>query len=470
MKLAKFQNASFWEIFKNDIISTLQLSYPIVIGQIGIVLMGVADTVMVGELGADDLAAAGISNSIFFIISIVGIGVMSLVSPLIATAKSQNNPQESSLILSNAFQIAFWLGLAVSSIIIGLSFYFEIFGQKPEVSKLAVSYLIIIGVSSLPMFIFLSFKNFTDGLTFTKPAMYITFLGLGNNVLWNWILIHGKFGFPELGLDGAGYATLLTRILMAFLMYLFIIKSRRLKAFLPDFSLFRYNSLISNKIWKLGLPAGLQYFFEVGAFGGAAMMIGWLGTYQLAAHQVAINLASVTYMVAGGFAAAGSIRVGDAKGEGSKSKTLRYGSSAMFLTIIFMGIACLVFILFNQTLVGFYQVKEQEVFQMATSLLIIAGFFQLSDGIQVVALGALRGLEDVNIPTAITMVAYWVIGIPFSYIFGFILKWDVQGVWIALSLALTFSAICLTIRFYILANRSEYYLNFQKEDALKIAE
>jgi MATE family multidrug resistance protein len=466
MKSTEFQNTSFWKTFKNDLISTLKLSYPIVIGQIGIVLMGVADTVMVGELGADDLAAAGISNSIFFVISIIGIGVMSLVSPLIATAKSQNNSHECSLILSNAFQIAVWLGLAVSLVIVIFSFNFEIFGQKPEVAKLAVSYFIIIGVSSLPMFVFMSLKNFTDGLTFTKPAMYITFLGLGNNVLWNWILIHGKFGFPTLGLDGAGYATLFTRILMAILMYLFILNSRRLKSFLPDFSLFKYNSLISNKIWRLGLPAGLQYFFEVGAFGGAAMMIGWLGTYQLAAHQVAINLASVTYMIAAGFAAAGSIRVGDAKGEGSKSKTLRYGTSAMFLAILFMGIACLAFVIFNQSLVGLYQVKEQEVFDIAVSLLIIAGFFQLSDGIQVVALGALRGLEDVNIPTAITMVAYWVIGIPLSYVFGFILKWDVQGVWIALSLALTFSAICLTTRFYILANRSSYYLNFKKEEVL----
>jgi multidrug resistance protein, MATE family len=445
-----------WQIFKQDLVSTLSLSYPIVIGQIGIVLMGVCDNVMVGVLGPANLAAGGVANSIFFLIAIIGIGVMSLIAPLTSAAKAQQNAQECSLLLSNALRIALSIGLVLFGITLVLSLNFAWFKQKPEVEALAVSYMIIIGASVIPLLLFLAFKNFADGLGITKPAMYITFAGLGINIILNWVLIHGKFGLPKLGLDGAGYATTFTRVFMLLAMMYVIIKSERIRRFLPNFSWFNFHKALTIKILRLGLPAGFQYFFEVMAFSGAAIMTGWLGTNQLAAHQIAINLASITYMVAGGFAAAGSIRVGDAKGEGSRSKTLRYGTSTIGLAVIFMTLSCIIFIIFNQFLVELY-IKEGEVVQIAMSLLIIAGFFQLSDGVQVVALGALRGLEDVNIPTAITLFAYWVVGLPMAYFLGFYWAWDVMGIWLGLLAGLTISAILLTTRFYMLANRVEYY-------------
>ncbi|MDX2305061.1 MAG: MATE family efflux transporter [Microscillaceae bacterium] len=441
---------------KKDIFSTLQLSYPIVVGQIGLVLMGVTDTLMVGPLGASSLAASGLANAIFFLFAVIGIGVLSVVSPMTAATKSRGETEKCSLILSNSIQIALITGVLVFLALYMIGQVFYIFRQKSDVEALAISYLNIIGISAIPMFVFLAVKNFTDGLSFTKVAMIVTFVCVLLNVFFNWVLIYGKFGFPQLGLDGAGLATLFCRILMGLGMYGYALNSPRIVRFLPNFSLKNYKAAIFNKILKLGLPAGFQYVFEVGAFAGASVIIGWLGTHQLAAHQIAINLASITYMVASGFAAAGSIKVGDALGEKSQEKILKFGSAALILSGAFMILSCVVFICMNYFLVGLY-IKDTSVINIAASLMIIAGFFQLSDGIQCVALGALRGLEDVNLPTIITFFAYWVVGLPLGYVMAFPMGLDVEGIWYGLSLGLAVSAIFLTVRFYILAGRKSFY-------------
>jgi multidrug resistance protein, MATE family len=204
------------------------------------------------------------------------------------------------------------------------------------------------------------------------------------------------------------------------------------------------------KLFRLGLPGGFQFFFEVAAFSGAAVIIGWLGKYPLAAHQVAINLASVTYMMASGFSAAGAIRVGEAVGMGSRQRVLQAGTVALAMSGGFMALCCLIFLSINQELVALY-INDPRVASIASSLVIIAGFFQLSDGIQVVGLGILRGIADVNIPTVITLFAYWIIGLPVGYLLGFSLGMNVQGIWIGLLIGLTVSAILLTVRFYRLS-------------------
>ncbi|MEO1655232.1 MAG: MATE family efflux transporter, partial [Bacteroidota bacterium] len=393
---------STFRLNKKDLSDTLELSYPIIVGQLGLVAMGLTDNLMVGGLGASALAAAGIANAIFFLIAVVGIGILSMISPITATARSRGDLQKCSQILSSGYQLAWKVGVISALVTFLIGFRFDLFHQKPGVESLAVSYLSIIGLSSIPMFIFLAVKNFTDGLSFTKVAMIVTFVCFLLNIGLNWVFIYGKLGMPSFGLDGAGLATLVSRILMALGMTWYVFQSPRILHYLPNFKYWTFYPAISRKILKLGLPAGLQYVFEVGAFAGASVIIGWLGTHQLAAHQIGISLASITYMVAGGFAAAASIRVGDALGEQNREKILQRGSSAIFLTGIFMILSCLVFIFFNELLVSFY-IDDPEVTQIAASLLIIAGFFQLSDGIQCVALGALRGIEDVNIPTFITL-------------------------------------------------------------------
>lgn len=445
-------NLNKLQIYLQDIKETLLLGYPIIIAQLGIVLMGVADTIQVGEIGAAPLAASGIANSTFFLVIIIGIGILSIISPLLATAKSQDENEQCSLLLTNALRVSVWIALLTILVLFFLTFNFNWFNQKPEVEVLAIPYLYIITISALPMMLFIAARNFTDGLSYTKISMWITFIGVFLNVFLNWVLIHGKLGLPALGLNGAGYATLLTRIFMTVAILYYIFQTKVFEAYLVNFSIRNYHSAITTKILQLGIPAGMQYFFEMAAFVGAAMMAGWIGVHQLAAHQIAINLSAITYMMASGLASAGAIRVGDAQGENSREKTLRAGTSAFVLATLLMTVACLVFIFLNYFLVGLY-ISDVKVVEIAVILLIIAGFFQLSDGIQCVALGALRGLQDVNIPTFITLFAYWVVGIPFGYFLSFYLQMNVYGIWIGLSVGLTVSAVLLTTRFYWLAGK-----------------
>lgn len=439
-------------LYRPDISATLKISLPIIIAQLGTVLMGVADNIQVGKLGAAPIAAAGIANSVFFLIAIIGLGTLSVIAPQVAAAYGKEDKRECSYLLRTGIRLGLYFGLGLGVVILLLSLNFHLFKQTPEVEDLAVPYLQIIGVSVIPMLFFLAIKQFSDGLSYTKVAMVITIIGLLLNVFFNWVFIFGKLGMPAWGLNGAGVSTLLVRIFMAISMVLYIFRATAFKSFIvPPLHSYSYMPLM-RKILKLGLPGGFQLFFEVGAFSGAAIIAGWLGTVPLAAHQIAINLASITYMVAAGIAAAGGIRVGQAFGIGSQPKIVRAGTVSLTLAIVFMTLTCILFLTLNYFLVRLY-IQDIEVIGIAASLVIIGGFFQLSDGIQVVSLGILRGIEDVNIPTVIALIAYWVIGLPIGYVLAFTFNMNVQGIWIGLLAGLTVSAVLLTSRFYKLSSR-----------------
>jgi multidrug resistance protein, MATE family len=274
--------------------------------------------------------------------------------------------------------------------------------------------------------------------------MRLTLIALLFNILLNHLLINGIL-FPKLGLIGAGIATLLARIGMAIGLFLYV---RNLNFFKSYFSAEIINNNepdLIKKILKIGIPSGFQGFFEVAVFAAAAIFIGQLGAVQLAAHQVAINPASVTYMMVTGISAAGGIRVGAHLGNINEMKLS--GSVAILLGLLFMVICCIIMLVFNKFIAGLY-INDLEVLPLAGSLIIIAGFFQLSDGVQAVALGVLRGMADVNIPTLVTLIAYWGVGLPVGYYLAFIQKMGAIGIWIGLSSGLTASAILLTWRFY----------------------
>ncbi|MES2733676.1 MAG: MATE family efflux transporter [Bacteroidota bacterium] len=440
-----------FRLYRSDIVATLRLSYPIVIGQLGMVLMGVADTVMVGRLGAAELGAAGIATSIFMVVSIVGMGTLSVIAPQIATAKGLDDKAACGRLLRSGMLLSLVLSLVLGVILLLLQSYFEIFQQKPEINERAKDFLLIISISIIPLLLFNAVKQFSDGLSHTRIAMYITVVGLLINVFLNWLLIPGRWGFPAWGLNGAGVATLVARTWMAIIMVVYVWKSPTFHDYIRANQLQGSLLPLINKLFRLGLPGGLQYFFEVAAFAGAAIIIGWLGKYPLAAHQVAINLAGITYMMASGFSFAGAIRVGEAVGLGNQAKVVRAGSVALLMVGSFMVFCCVLFLTTNQLLISLYM-DDPQVTEIATSLVIIAGFFQLSDGIQVVGLGILRGLADVNIPTFITLLAYWLIGLPLGYLLAFKLGMGAQGIWIGLLVGLSISAILLTTRFYHLAS------------------
>lgn len=402
--------------------------------------------VMIGQIDATNLAAAGLANSVFFLISIIGIGTLTAVSPLVAKAKGAGHTNDVALLFRQGIWASVVLSIFIGIVLFVLTVNLDWFGQDPDVTRLAQSFLHLLNAGTVFMLLFLGAKQFSDGLSITKPSAIITIIGLAVNIFLNWILIYGHWGFPALGIAGTGYATSVTRLLMAVTMIVYIFRHPMYKQWLhvkeksESLKLFKH-------IFTIGLPSGMQYFFEVGAFASAAIMIGWFGKEQLAAHQIALNLASITYMIATGISAAGSIAVGDAWGRKNKTDIIFSGRAALIMSVVFMGFTALLFAVFNHFFVGLY-IDNVYVAGMAANLLLIASLFQLSDGIQAVSLGILRGIGDTKVPTIITIIAYWVIGIPVGWVMAKYFDFTLYGIWFGLSIGLTFSAIMLTQRFF----------------------
>ena len=433
---------------KEHIKFTLKLAYPIIIGQLGFIMMGVVDSLMVGQIGAAPLAAAALGNGFTILIHIIGYGVSMAVTPLVAIAVGAKKFDDcgvyfrQSLLVNTVLSIVLMITTIVCA---DLIIYFD---QPFEVQIQATSYMKILGFSVIPMMLFQTYKQFIEGLSVMVPAMIITLTANIINAFTNWILIFGNLGFPELGLDGAGWATFASRSFMMLAIMGYVMTRSRFKKYDVSFHFKSVNFSVIKKILALGLPSGFQYFFEIGAFSFAVIMVGWLGTNQQAAHQIAINLASISFMAALGISVAGSIRVGNAVGKQNIKEIRRAGFTASLLGAFIMAMAGIIFILFRNFLPTLY-IDDNVVISISSSLLIIAALFQISDGTQAVGIGILRGLTDVKIPTAITFIAYWIVGLPTGYLFAFILDLGVQGVWIGLLLGLTTSAVLLTLRFNI---------------------
>ncbi len=438
--------------FKDNFSRTFYLAYPVMLSQLGQVLVGVADSMMVGRLGAEPLAAASLANSIFFVVLMFGIGVSMAITPLVAMADGNDNPKKISRIFNHGFLINMLTGFMLFLIIVFFSPMLNFLNQPKEVVVLAIPYLAIITLSLLPFMFFQTFKQFAEGLSQTKQAMYITLLCNALNVFLNWIFIYGKLGIPAMGLNGAGWATLISRIIMGVAIAYYVWKSKRYKPFELSFGFKNLNFPMVSKLLKIGVPTGFQFIFEVGAFSSAAIMMGWIGVNALAAHQIAINLASISYMMASGLSAAAMVRVGNQLGRKDIISLREAGFTVFAMVTMFMSISAIIFIAFREFLPSLY-IDDMEVIKMSATLLIIAGLFQLSDGIQVVGLGALRGMSDVKIPTIVTLVAYWVIGLPLGYLFAFSWGMEEVGIWIGLLTGLTLTGILLLYRFHYLSNK-----------------
>lgn len=430
---------------------TLRLSIPVIIGQLGHVLMGFIDNLMIGDVGPVHLSAASLANGIFFILTVIGIGITFAITPLIAEADSAQEHDR----VGEYLRQGVWVGIGVS-ILIALAMYASadllyLLDQPEEDVRMAYSYLHILSVSVIPMILFLVYKQFTDGLSLTRPAMFITLLGLGFNTLANWLLICGHWGFPGLELDGAGYGTLASRVFMMLLMIGYVLNAKRFQRYKVRMNWREFHPRVIRKILEIGLPSGLQYFFEVGAFVGAAVLIGWMenGSANRAAHQIAINFASISYMIVTGISAGATIRVGNALGRKDRVAVRRSGMAGIYLGGIFMLFSAAVFVWGKDSLPRLF-IEDPYVLDLAAKLMIIGAFFQLFDGIQAVALGVLRGIQDVRVPTVITFVAYWGIALPLGYLLGFPLELGVEGLWYSLVVSLLFAAVMLTGRFLLL--------------------
>lgn len=425
---------------------TFLLAYPVIISQVGHVIVNITDSVLIGHLGPIKLAACSLGISVFAVLMVFGIGIAYGLTPHISREFGANNKDACGKYLVNSLIINIIAGIVVFLGIYGLSTQLNHFGQAPEVVIEALPFLRIIGFSMVPLMLFLTFKQFAEGLNFTRQAMIITLIADGFNIFLTYGLINGAFGLPRLELEGAGIANLISRSLMAVLMITYVLRSKNFKPYLHQAKSKFIEWKTSMEIINYGIPTAFQYLFEVGAFALAALMMGMLGPNFQSAHQIAISIASATYMAASGIGAATSVRVGNALGEGNFKQLKRAGNVGYLMVLMFMGLMAIIMIL-GRTIFPLFFMSHPEVVEIATGLMIIAAFFQLSDGTQVVGLGALRGMGDVKIPTLVTFIAYWVISIPLAYYLGFELKMGGIGIWIALSLGLTLSAIMLFWRF-----------------------
>ena len=431
---------------KEELSKTIKLAYPVIIGQLGIIMMGVVDSIMVGRLGPIPLAAASLGNSLIFLILIIGIGSSIVVSPLVAILVGGKRYSECGVYFRQSLLVNIVLSiLMIGAILIGVNFI-SYLDQPPEVIELTIIYMSIVGLSAFPLMIFQSYKQFIEGLSVMKPAMIISLLANIINAFANWVLIFGELGFPKLGLAGAAWATFVSRIFMALVIMIYVMRNQKFKQYDVTFHFRGINIPVIKKLLSLGLPSGFQYFFEVGAFTFAVIMIGWIGANELAAHQIAINLASISFMAVLGISQAASIRVGNAMGQQNIADVRKAGFTAIGFGAAIMSLAGITFILLNNFLPTLY-IDDKAVISIASRLIIIAALFQLSDGIQAVGIGVLRGLTDVKGPTIITFVAYWIISLPIAYILAFKFSLGVDGVWIGLLIGLTVSAILLTFRF-----------------------
>ncbi len=425
---------------------TWTLAWPVMIGQFGHVLVGLADSIMLGQLGTIPLAAAAFANSIFVVPLVFGIGMSMGITPPIANADGQGKREKVGSFLRHGLAINAITSVFILIAVLIFSRFTHLMGQEKTVETLATPYLIILVFSNFPLMYFLTLKQFAEGLSDTRFAMLASLGANLLNIFFNYLLIYGHWGFPMLGLNGAGYATLAARFLMAFAMYLYIFRHPKFHIYLKQFLIKKWQKSTFKKILDIGLPSGVQYIFEVSAFAVAAIFVGQISAEALAAHQIAISLVSLSYMMATGLGAAATVRVGNQLGARNFQTMREAGRTCLFITLIFMGKCGVVFFLGKDWFPTFYT-NDIDVMKTASQLFFVAVFFQLFDGAQVVALGALRGISDTRLPTLLTFVSYWIFGLLPAYLMGIVWEMGPLGVWYGLALGLIFAAVLLYGRF-----------------------
>lgn len=425
----------------------LALALPVMVGQIGHIATGVADSIMVGQLGTVPLAAVSFANSFLALPLVLGIGISYGLTPLVARATGRGKHAKTGRLLKNALWINGVLGAVLALLTFAVPSAGALLGQPENVMAEAAGYVYVVGFSLFPLLLFMAYKQFAEGRGNTVLATRISLVGNLLNIALNYVLIHGVAGFPEMGMTGAGVATAISRLFMAAALAWAVHRAPSFQPALEGFHESPPKRRPVAAILRLGIPTALQYLFEVGAFAASAWIIGTTGAVPLAAHQIAINLASISYMAASGFGAAATVRVGQLMGQNKPDQARAAATNLFFLTLGFMALAGAAFFWGKETLPSWYNDDPQTI-AAAAQLLLVAVFFQLSDGLQVTALGALRGLSDVRVPTWATFVVYFGITLPLAYWAAKIGGKGALGVWQALALGLTLSAGFLTWRFY----------------------
>ncbi|PWA07500.1 MATE family efflux transporter [Flavobacterium psychrotolerans] len=433
----------------------LKLAYPVILGMLGHTLIGIVDNFMVGSLGSTELAAVSLGNSFIFIGLSLGIGFSTAITPLTAEADAEKNDKKIRSTFHHGLLLCTILGVTLFILTVLSKPIMYLMHQPTAVADMAAPYIDWVAFSLIPVIMYQGYKQFADGLSQTKYSMYAIFMANVVHIFFNYVLIYGIWIFPKLGILGAALGTVISRIMMVVFMHFLLRKNAVFKRYFKNFSFKEIRKSMLKKIINLGFPSAMQMLFEVALFTMAIWLSGSLGKNSQAANQIALILSSTTFMIAMGLNVTAMIRVSYAKGLNDYKNLITIARSIFLLTIILETFFAITFVALHNYLPHLFlnmddvtqSLDNTEILLIASKLLLVAAVFQISDGMQVVVLGALRGLQDVKIPMYITFVAYWLIGFPISFYLGKYTDFKATGIWIGLLAGLTAAALFLYIRF-----------------------
>ncbi len=426
---------------------TLILAFPIIIGELAQMALHIIDSAMVGSISYVHLAASALVINVMNIPFVLGIGMTISVSQMVSMAHGRRDSAAVSHYLYNGFWICSITAVVIALVMVLSKYLLPYLKQDPEVVELAQPYMELMGFSIIPMLLFMTLKQFTDGLEYTKTAMMLSLLSMPLNIFLNWGFIYGNMGLPRLELVGAGWATLITRTLIFIALAWIILKHKTFKRYIKvSKRQWHINYRTLRELLRIGIPSSLQISMEAGAFAVSGIIIGTISAVAQAAHQIALSCAAFTFMVSMGLAQAGSIRVSNAFGRSNWPKISIIGKSTL-LTALIYGVFCAIcFTVFREQLPLFFN-KELQVVELASLLLLFAAVFQISDSTQAIGAGLLRGIKDVKVPTFLIAIAYWVVGLPSGYVLAFYFNMGAAGMWLGFISGLTVASILLMMRF-----------------------
>lgn len=443
----------FSQATKTEIKKLLQLSVPIAIGELSGVLMNLIDALMIGHLGAESVAAVSAANAVYLMFAILGIGASLVTAPMVATAYAQKDLVKCRSLWYGGLLFSLAMGIILMLCLLFAVWKFEWLAQEVGVTVKAKEFLLYLTPCVLPLLLYLQFKHFADGISYPRLGMMMSISALFIDAFLNWLLIFGNLGFPALGLNGAAITNTITQLIVMFGIYVFL-------KYKPNFKSITLATTDSIKtyvrsamvIFEEAIPVGFQTVLEYAAYGFGAIMIGWVGAKELAAHQIAINVAMSSFMIILSIGAGGAIRVGQAVGENDKAQMRLSGKVSLAVGICFVLTPCVVFISFPNLLASQF-INETDVISLAIPLIIVAGIFQISDSLQSVSQALLRGLGDYRFPSVYTFICYWIIGLPIGAFLCFGLKMNALGIWIGFLISLLLQAILFSRRFFRLVDK-----------------
>ncbi len=424
----------------------LKVAGPIVLAQLGAAIVQLVDSLMVAQLGTVELAAVSFASSVFMLGFVAATGILLGGTPIIGQLFAQQRDLEITKVFQNLLLLSVVVAVVIMAVMSGVAYCLPFMGQDPAVVELATPYFIVMIVSLFPFLVFGACRTFLEGLGNTSAAMITIIVSNVINIVLNYFLIYGKCGFPQMGVLGAALATLISRVVLPFMIFAFLRYKKEWWVYIEQFRKHYFSFNVLREIFSVGFPIATQIVLESICFSLSAIMVGWLGAVSLAANQIAMNMSNMVFMIVLGISSATTIRVSHQYGAGDYPAMRMAANASIHLCLLVNGVLGLAMIVFRAEIVDWFT-QDPAVVELAKQLIIVTGIFQLSDGMQAVGVGILRGLKDVRICMYVAFMAYIVLNLPLGYVLAFVFDLGAVGVWVAIIFGLSCAAIMFRIRY-----------------------